>query len=539
MFRGCGEIMFDGQVAYAVLRPGVGPKEIVRIHPDLDRIEKVGRGDYLQVRDSYIQGHGESAKRGLVLDFSPFFRDFPKINDPAEMGEGITFLSRHLSAQLEQHPAVFRRRFLGFLRDRSSAGAPILVNRTMDSPERLLEELGTVRSLWDDISPETPYAGVADVLSAHCLEAGWGRTVGDSAANLALLSKVMNSSDSPRLEGLLERLPLIRTVLMISPHGWFAQEGVLGRPDTGGQVTYVLDQARAIEKHIREQLEASGLDEAPRIVILTRLIPEAEGTTCNVRREKVLGSENTWIVRVPFRDATGEVVPQWISRFHIWPYLEQFAEDSRGVIADELLEKPDLIVAHYTDGNLVAHRLAEDCGCTHGACVHALEKTKYLFSDLRWAEMEPDYNFSVHFTADLIAYNSADFIVSISYREVGGTTTQMGMIESYELFSMHGLYRVQSGFDPRLARHNIVPPGASEEHFFPSHEHERRVPGVAEAITSRYLGGEPGEGSIGVLSDPTRPLIFAMARNRSTRPAAILSIRQHSSPTTFGLCRSL
>lgn len=504
--------MFDGEAAYAVLRPGVGLKEIIRIHPGVDRLEKIERGDYLQVRDAFSQSHEEAAKRGLVLDFSPFFRDFPKVNDPAEMGEGVTYLSRHLSAQLQQHPTVFRRQFLEFLRDRTSAGAPILVSRSLDSPERLVEALGTVGSFLEDLDPHVPYSEVAEVLRGHGLEAGWGRTVGDIAANLQLLGKVMDSSDSPRLEGLLERLPLIRTVLMVSPHGWFAQEGVLGKPDTGGQVTYVLDQARAIETYIQDQFKASGLDEAPRIIILTRLIPDAEGTTCNVRREKIFGSDNTWIVRVPFRDSAAEVVPQWISRFQIWPYLEQFAEDSREIIAGELSGKPDLIVGHYSDGNLVAHRLAEDWGCTHGACVHALEKTKYLFSDMHWADMEQDYNFSIHFTADLIGYNSADFIVSSSYREVGGTATEMGMIESYELFSMPGLYRVQSGFDPRLARHNIVPPGASEEHFFPNHEHERRAPAVAEAIKSRYLGADPGEGSIGVLNNPALPVIFAMAR---------------------------
>jgi sucrose synthase len=71
---------------------------------------------------------------------------------------------------------------------------------------------------------------------------------------------------------------------------------------------------------------------------------------------------------------------------------------------------------------------------------------------------------------------------------------------------------VQSGFDPRLARHNIVPPGASEEHFFPNHEHERRVPAVAKKIADRYLGAAPWEGSIGALNDPALPFIFAMAR---------------------------
>ncbi len=31
---------------------------------------------------------------------------------------------------------------------------------------------------------------------------------------------------------------------------------------------------------------------------------------------------------------------------------------------------------------------------------HALEKTKYLFSDLYWRDMERDYNFSLQFTAE-------------------------------------------------------------------------------------------------------------------------------------------
>src|SRR5690606_12259279 len=105
-------------------------------------------------------------------------------------------------------------------------------------------------------------------------------------------------------------------------------------------------------------------------------------------------------------------------------------------------------------------------------------------------------NFSIHFTADLVGYNSADFIISCSYREVGGSPPETGMIESYELYSMPGLYRVQSGFDPRLARHNIVPPGASEEHFFPFRAHDRRVAAIGESLVERCLGTEPSAGAI-------------------------------------------
>ena len=512
MFRGCGEIIFDADAAYAVLRPGVGLKQIVRIHPHLETIELVDRGQFLEVKDAYVQDHEIAGRRGLVLDFSPFFRDFPKVNEPAEMGEGISFLNRRLSAQMYQNPQVFQRALLDFLRNRDIEGVSILVNDHLSTPDDLLDAIGSARAFLEDFDPDEPYATFAHELRMHGFEPGWGRTASDIAESLALLGKVMESSEPARFERLLAQLTLTRTVLMVSPHGWFAQDDVLGKPDTGGQVTYVLDQARALEHQMRRQFYDRGINATPKVVVLTRLIPEAEGTTCNVPREKILGTDNSWIIRVPFRDDSGEIVHEWISRFQIWPYLEQFAEESKQVVVTELLGTPDLIIGHYSDGNLVAYRLADDLDTTHCACVHALEKTKYLLSDMYWADMEEDYRFSLQFTADLIAYNSADFILSSSYREVGGTATEMGMMESYELFSMPGLYRVQSGFNPRLARHNIVPPGASEEHFFPHTDASRRVEAVTGALENRLFGKHPHENCFGEIHDPTLPFIFAMAR---------------------------
>ncbi|QDU35791.1 Mannosylfructose-phosphate synthase [Maioricimonas rarisocia] len=511
-FRGCPEMLIEGDTLFAVLRPRMGHKRCVRISPESEHIEEIGRGEYLQVKDSYVQGHELAGKRGLVIDFSPYFRDFPKINEPSEMGEGISFLNRHLSAQMYQNPDVFGRALLRYLRDRELDGRPILANRHLSDPETLLGEQAAVRSWLGDLPPDTPYTEVEHELRVHGFEAGWGRTVGQIREQLRLLAQVLESSDPARFERLLGRLPVIRTVLMVSPHGWFAQDDVLGKPDTGGQVTYVLDQARALESSMRHLFYESGVDAQPKVVVLTRLIPDAEGTTCNLPREQIHGTEDGWIIRAPFRNDSGDVIPHWISRFQIWPYLEQFAEDARNLVVTELLGRPDLIVGHYSDGNLVAHRLAEDLDVTHCACVHALEKTKYILSDMHWGEMEHDYRFSMQFTADLLAYNSADFIVSSSYREVGGTESEQGMIEAYDVYSMPGLYRVQSGLDPRLARHNIVPPGASEEHFFPNTDSERRVEGVTEALTRRFFQAEPTEMSLGHLEDPDRPPIFAMAR---------------------------
>lgn len=58
---------------------------------------------------------------------------------------------------------------------------------------------------------------------------------------------------------------------------------------------------------------------------ITRLLPDAVGTTCGQRLEKVFGTEHSDILRVPFRNEKG-IVRKWISRFEVWPYLETYTE---------------------------------------------------------------------------------------------------------------------------------------------------------------------------------------------------------------------
>ena len=175
-------------------------------------------------------------------------------------------------------------------------------------------------------------------------------------------------------------MPMIFSIAILSPHGYFGQSNVLGKPDTGGQVVYILDQVRALEREMRESIHEQGLDIEPQIVVLTRLIPEADGTTCDQRIEPILGTENARILRVPFRTyETGEVIPHWISRFEVWPYLERYAVDAeRELLAELGGMRPDFVIGNYSDGNLVASILAHRLGVTQCNIAHAIEKTKYL-----------------------------------------------------------------------------------------------------------------------------------------------------------------
>lgn len=129
------------------------------------------------------------------------------------------------------------------------------------------------------------------------------------------------------------------------------------------QIVYILDQVRALETEMLSRIKRQGLDVKPRILIVsiyiftylsfdnckflrttlnilncsygllvssffpkvTRLIPESKGTTCNQRLERVSGTEHTHILRVPFRSDKG-ILRKWISRFDVWPYLEDYAQ---------------------------------------------------------------------------------------------------------------------------------------------------------------------------------------------------------------------
>jgi sucrose synthase len=344
-------------------------------------------------------------------------------------------------------------------------------------------------------------------------EPGWGRTPARIRETMELLLDILEAPSPQNLETFLARVPMIFSIAILSPHGYFGQSNVLGKPDTGGQIVYILDQVRALEREMRESIHDQGLDIEPQIVVLTRLIPEADGTTCDQRIEPILGTENARILRVPFRTYEGgEVIPQWISRFEVWPYLERYAVDAeRELLAELGGARPDIVIGNYSDGNLVASILAHRLGVTQCNIAHALEKTKYLFSDLHWQNHEADHHFAAQFTADLMSMNTADFIITSTYQEIAGTAESVGQYESYSAFSLPRLYRVVSGIDCFDPKFNIVSPGADPRIFFPYSDEAHRPQEIREEIRNMVYGS-PECAYRGLLENQSKPLLFAMSR---------------------------
>ncbi|MCK4839314.1 MAG: sucrose synthase, partial [Desulfobulbaceae bacterium] len=389
--------------------------------------------DFLEIKEHLVRPDLGPLHRTMEINLASFYDYGPTLKDPQTIGKGIKHLNRYMSARLANQPEKWGQVLYEFLKLHQLHGVQLLLDGEVIRDTIELESaLEDILDFLDRCDCDTRLELIKKKLQRFGFLDGWGNSRNRIQETLHLLQDTLEQPSEETQEELLARIPMVSKVTMISPHGWFGQDNVLGRPDTGGQVVYVLDQAKAMEKYLTADLALSGLEISPKILIVTRLIPENEGTTSDQRLERVRGTENVWILRVPFVDRAGCIVPHWISRFKIWPYLDQFAEDVEGEIKLELKGRPDLIIGNYSDGNLVATRLSSKMGVIQCNIAHALEKSKYLFSDLYWQDFEEDYHFSVQFMADLIAMNLANFIISSTSQEIIGTERSIGQYESYQ-----------------------------------------------------------------------------------------------------------
>lgn len=483
------------------------------IRQDGEYIEETSLSRYLELRDYHFQQQSADGMP-LRLDFMPFYDFSPTIRDTRTIGNGIRFLNRYMSSSLFSRPREWVKKSFDFLKLHHHNGRQLLVNGTiLTDPNAFLSETEKFIEILQSLPDDAPFEKIAGKMKKAGFEMGWGNTVGRIRETMQILLDLVNEPTDQLLEQFISRvpMPLIFKIAIISPHGWFGQTNALGKPDTGGQVIYILDQVRALEKHLQQELTLCGLDIKPKIIVLTRLIPDAGDTTSNQRMEKIFNTDNGWILRVPFRDKQYNVVKHWVSRFKIWPYLETYAEDSAKELQSEFQGRPDLVIGNYSDGNLVASLLSDKFDVIQCTIAHALEKTKYAFSDLNWREMEKDYNFSIQYTADLYAMNKSDFIITSTLQEIIGTEDTMGQYESYQFFSMPDLYHVVNGVNLFAPKFNVIPPGVDEQLYFPYHEEEKRIQTKRNTWGKRLFIGK-SEDIFGQLDDPEKPPVFTMAR---------------------------
>lgn len=251
-------------------------------------------------------------------------------------------------------------------------------------------------------------------------------------------------------------------ILSLSIHGLVrATEIELGRDaDTGGQVSYVVDQARAL----------AACDEIERVDLVTRLIEDRRADESYSRPFEPI-CNGAQIVRIPFGPR------RYLRKEKLWPHLDSLLDQlARYVRMQE--RTPDLIHGHYADAGYVGSRLAKLLGVPFVFTGHSLGRVKQLRLASKGEASEQTYRFTQRIEAEEQTLESAALVIASTHQEVR---------EQYELYDHYQPGRMQ-----------VIPPGVDLSRFSPPEPSAARPP-IAEEL-DRFL------------RDPSKPMVLALAR---------------------------
>lgn len=113
----------------------------------------------------------------------------------------------------------------------------LMLNDRIQNPDSLQHVLRKAEEYLATLPLETPFSEFEHKFQEIGLERGWGDTAERVLESIQLLLDLLEAPDPCTLETFLGRIPMVFNVVILSPHGYFAQDNVLGYPDTGGQVS--------------------------------------------------------------------------------------------------------------------------------------------------------------------------------------------------------------------------------------------------------------------------------------------------------------
>jgi sucrose-phosphate synthase len=252
---------------------------------------------------------------------------------------------------------------------------------------------------------------------------------------------------------------------MISVHGLVrGRDPELGRDaDTGGQIAYVLDLARALGRHPAVR----------RVDVLTRLIEDDAVSSDYAQAEESIG-ENARILRLPFGPK------RYLRKESLWSHLDQLVDRCLHLLREQR-QTPDVIHSHYADAGYVGWQLSQLLGVPQIHTGHSLGRCKrqrLLDSGRKEHAIERQFNFERRIEAEEQTLAHADLVIA--------STTQ-------ERDEQYGMYR-----NFNAGRCQVLPPGIDFSRFSPP----GREP--VDAKTRRMIDR--------FLETPDKPLILTISR---------------------------
>lgn len=209
-------------------------------------------------------------------------------------------------------------------------------------------------------------------------------------------------------------------IMMISTHGYVSAEPELGKPDTGGQVVYVLELSKCLARmgyHV--DIYTRRFENQPQM--------ERIGDRIRVLRARCGGKEF-----IP-KETLCEHIPEWVT--NVAQYI-----DAKGL-------HYAFINSHYWDAGLAGQALANTIGIPHLHTPHSIGSWKRDNMNESPEDLERKYNFKKRIREERVIYQECDALIA--------TTPQQRDI------LMGGEYDVPSD------NIHVIPPGYDDRRFFP------------------------------------------------------------------------
>lgn len=213
----------------------------------------------------------------------------------------------------------------------------------------------------------------------------------------------------------------MKSILMISLHGYVAANPELGKPDTGGQVVYVLELA--------DRFSRLGKN----VDLVTRQFEDQP------EYDHVYDNYNVW--RIPFGGK------DFIRKEDMHDHLKKFVTNCLAAIKKER-KKYDVVYSHYWDAGWAGQKIAEELGISHVHTPHSLGwwKRHTMGSDMKAKEMEKKYRFKERIRKEYFVFQMCNYVIATTLPQVDLLTQQ------YDVLSRNC---------------TMIPPGIDENRFYP------------------------------------------------------------------------
>jgi mannosylfructose-phosphate synthase len=213
---------------------------------------------------------------------------------------------------------------------------------------------------------------------------------------------------------------LNKRIMMISTHGYVAAEPEFGKPDTGGQVVYVLELSHCMARM------------GYRVDILTRRFEDQPATEPVSDRVRILRFPCGGKEFLP-KETLCDSIPEWVTNVHRYVKSKRLSYG--------------FINSHYWDAGLAGQALANGLHIPHVHTPHSIGAWKRDNMDGDPEELEASYNFRRRIREEKVIYDECDVLIAT-------TPQQRDILTGGE-------------YDVPLSKIRVIPPGYDDTRFFP------------------------------------------------------------------------